>query len=173
MITIEIDRPGIETAIRKLEATKKREVWRRAMEGSLYDIVEISKNKYLSGPRPGRLGVGEGRLRNSLWPGAQDSRTQVMKVSEGEVVGRVGTSVPYGRIHEYGTVGAGGTLPDIVPKTAKVLRFQVKTGGAPRWVSTKRVKIPPRPFIRPAIEDASKKIVNRFLHEIDRALEEA
>jgi len=173
MFYFEIDVPGVETAIDKLEATSAAEVWKRAMEGSLRDVVQIAQNDYLTGPRPQKLGVGENRLRGSLWPGAQESRTKVVSVSLGEVVGRVGTSVPHGKIHEYGTVGAGGTLPDIIPKRAKALRFQVGSGSGARWVYAKRVKMPPRPYIRPAIKDAKQKIVNRFIFEINRALEEA
>ena len=46
----------------------------------------------------------------------------------------------YAKIHELGTVGAGGTEPDIVPKSAKVLRFEVEG----KVVYATRVKIPPR-----------------------------
>lgn len=73
-----------------------------------------------------------------------------------------GRSAPYARVHQYGTVGAGGTLPDITPKRGKFLVFQpsgstsraeVAAGGA-RLVAAgnsgvplvfaKKVAIPPR-----------------------------
>ena len=46
----------------------------------------------------------------------------------------------YAVIHEKGTVGAGGTEPDIIPKTKKALAFMVD--GA--QVFARRVAIPPR-----------------------------
>jgi phage virion morphogenesis protein len=33
----------------------------------------------------------------------------------------MGTRLRYGLIHHFGTVGAGGSMPDLVPKTAKML----------------------------------------------------
>lgn len=64
-------------------------------------------------------------------------------------------TVQYARVHEFGTVGAGGRLPDIVPRKAKFLRFPIRDPGTatrPKarsskivsWVSTKKVKIEPR-----------------------------
>ena len=63
-------------------------------------------------------------------------------------------TLQYARIHELGTVGKGGSLPDIVPVKGKYLRFPVRDGGTasrPKargkvvgWVSVKKVAIPPR-----------------------------
>ena len=167
-LTIDINTRGLKRAARKVDAVRRIETWRRAMTGALYDIVEISRNEYLTGPRPKRLGVGEFRLRNSLRPDHPETRTRVLSANQGEVVGRVGTGVPYGKIHEYGTVGAGGTLKDIVPRNAKALVFQVRG----KTVFAKRVAIPPRPFLRPAIRRARGKMRDRFAYELERAFEE-
>jgi len=42
-------------------------------------------------------------------------------VQKRDVVGLVGSPLVYARIHELGTVGKGGELPDIKPKRAKAL----------------------------------------------------
>ena len=57
--------------------------------------VATSKEKYLSGPRPERLGVVTGRLRASM----------TYKVLQENKMYRiiVGTDVPYGQYHEHGT----------------------------------------------------------------------
>lgn len=41
-----------------------------------------------------------------------------------------GPTLEYAAIQEYGTVGAGGLLPTIVPKKAKALAIPIKGGGA-------------------------------------------
>jgi hypothetical protein len=91
-----------------------------------------------------------------------DQRTAVRE-SGGNTLGEVKTTigvydrktVQYARVHEFGTVGKGGKLPDIVPRKAKFLRFPVRDPGTatrPKarsskivsWVSTKKVSIEPR-----------------------------
>ena len=52
-----------------------------------------------------------------------------------------GSKVPYAAAHEFGVT--------IRPKRAKVLRFQVNG----RWVSTRMVRIPARPYFKPGIEE--------------------
>lgn len=51
-----------------------------------------------------------------------------------------GTARKYAEIQEFGTVGKGGRFPDIVPKRAKYLKFQIDG----KWIATKKVSIPPR-----------------------------
>lgn len=53
------------------------------------------------------------------------------------------------RVHELGTVGKGGLLPDIVPKRAPFLVFPLRAKGravgkVEGYVYTRRVSIPPR-----------------------------
>jgi hypothetical protein len=90
-----------------------------------------------------------------------DQRTAVRET--GTILSEVRTTigvydrktVQYARVHEFGTVGKGGKLPDIVPRKAKFLRFPVRDPGTatrPKarsskivsWVSTKKVSIEPR-----------------------------
>ena len=72
-----------------------------------------------------------------------------------DVKGIVGVSsakaAQIARVHELGTVGKGGRLPDIVPRRAKWLVFRVLTGttaaatpGGSTWMRAKKVAIPPR-----------------------------
>lgn len=173
MLTIDIDFQKIQKAMAGLAASRKKEVWLRAMEGGLADVVEIAQNKYLSGPRPGKLGRVTNRLANSLESDHEESLTRVLEFHQDEAVGRVGTGVPYGKVHEFGTVGAGGTLPDIEPRPENptgLLHFRGRDG---RWVRTSKVAIPPRPFIQPAIQDAKVRIIKRFIVETERAMKEA
>lgn len=112
-----------------------------------------------------------GGLRNSI---------QLELVGRWPVVTAGGPGVPYAAVHEYGTVGKGGELPDIVPRRAKALTIPAspdfvplraresnlklavfgKTGKAALvtpegeiayWL-VKRVAIEPRPYLAPAAE---------------------
>ena len=58
--------------------------------------------------------------------------------------GEFGAKSIYARIHDY-----GGT---IVPKTKPYLVFKI----AGQWIRTKKVTIPKRPFLKPALRDAAK-----------------
>ena len=82
--------------------------------------------------KPGHLHRRTGRLRASI--------THSVRRGGGSVMGRLGTNVIYGRIHELGGV--------IRPVKASALRFRV--GG--RWVTVRRVTIPARPYLRPALD---------------------
>lgn len=82
-------------------------------------------------------------------------------------------TLQYARVHELGTVGAGGSLPDIVPIKGKYLRFPVRDGGtaarpkargkAVGWVSAKKVAIPPRFKFRKTWEGFRKTEVPKML----------
>lgn len=65
----------------------------------------ISKKDYLTGPRPMKLGVVSGRLRNSI-------KTDVSRLNK-KMKGSIGTKVVYGPIHEFGgQMGRGhGRMP--------------------------------------------------------------
>lgn len=87
-----------------------------------------------------------GRLRGSIVVDAPKARLR-----------RIGpdASVPYAAIHEFGGV--------IVPKVAKYLKFVV--GG--RFVQTKRVVIPPRPYMRPSLDQAKSKVLEEFAKPVE------
>ena len=56
--------------------------------------------------------------------------------------------VRYAAVHEFGAT--------IRPRRAKALRFQIPGGG---WVTTKRVTIPARPYVRPALDKRKERIL--------------
>lgn len=154
---------------------------RTAMIAAQMLVANTAKAKYLSGPRPDKLGVVTGRLRGSI---ATPRPTMDVK---GNIEGKVGTSVVYAAIHEY-----GGT---IVPKNASYLAvpftgvkgsprdynntfvkrsqsnttnlvvFQDQGGGntRPIFTLTPQVTIPPRPFLHPALNDNRAVIRKLFL----------
>lgn len=102
--------------------------------------IRSIREDYLTGPRPGKLGVRTGRLRSSI-------RFKVNE-DDGGLTVKIGTDVPYAAIHEFG----GRTKPhEIRPKRKTFLAFQ-KDG---KWVYTRKPinhpgsKIPARPFITP------------------------
>ena len=108
---------------------------RRATE---YVRGYIVKNK-LSGQV---LKRGTGRLAGSI------GATQ--EIEGQDIVGKVGSRLKYARIHELGGV--------IRPKNFRYLHFFVKG----EEVFAKKVTIPKRPYIKPSIEESSKKIASIF-----------
>jgi len=103
--------------------------------------------------------------------GAKEGIREV-KVSPGQVEGTYGSQVPYAAIHEY-----GGTIP----KTAKSRRFfwaMWYNSKAPMWkalaLTAGPIKIPARPYLRPAVEKVEGEIVDyarQRLIELTRKLE--
>jgi phage gpG-like protein len=82
--------------------------------------------------------VDTGLLRQSI-------RHEQVKADGQEIIWLVGTSVPYGKYHEF------GTGPWIYPRRAKVLRFWPRGGNA--YVFAKRVRgVPETAFLRRAAE---------------------
>ena len=79
------------------------------------------------------------------------SRSITHEVTPGRA--RVGSNLKYARIHEVGGV--------IRPRVAAFLHFKTEDGG---WVMTKKVTMPARPYLRPAViknKRMIKKILNR------------
>ena len=72
----------------------------------------------------------------------------------------VGTNLIYARIHEQ-----GGT---ITPKKSAYLVFQV--GG--RWVKTKSVYIPARPYMEPALRESTGYVEGQFRQAAEQLLSE-
>lgn len=112
------------------------------------EIVGRSREDYLSGPRPEKLGTVSGDLRRSV----------NYKVMDNRVV--IGSNLPYAAIHEFGGI--------IEPTKAPRLRFKLLDGG---WRTSMRVVIPARPFLAPALKDAipsSIGIIQRLANEAMR-----
>jgi len=129
MITLRLDAPPgnpLAEMSRRLPA-----VLRDSLEQSLEAGLEAARQALGQRSRPG----GQGRLAASLgW------RQQGWGLSlEGELY----SDLAYAGVQEYGAL--------IQATRAKYLRFQVEG----RWVQTRRVQVPARPFLRPGAEAAA------------------
>ena len=114
------------------------------------EIVGPSREKYLSGPRPEKIGVVSGDLRRSV----------NYKVNDNRVV--IGSNLPYAAIQEFGGI--------IVPKNAPRLRFKLLDGG---WRSSMRVVIPARPYLATALRDSIAPSIGIIQRLADQAMKEA
>ena len=125
----------------------------RAVSDFALSAIRTSKEKYLTGPRPEKLGVVTGRLRSSI-------RAKV-EARPDRIVAKFGTDVPYAAIHEF-----GGTTPPrtILPRKAGVLSW---VSGGKRFFASKvnhpGGKVRARPFLRPAIEENIKPLEGKIL----------
>lgn len=154
--------------------------------------ISRAQRAYLTGPRPGRLGVVTGRLRGSL--------SHQVDVGTDRVVGRVGTNVPYGAYHEFGFRGVvsvrehtrthsvttrGGKAVDIsgrrgavIDKGGRLVGYRrgygataakldnVVLGTGKVKAHQRRVEYAGRPFLRPALRDTSPQIVAAIQSEL-------
>lgn len=82
-------------------------------------------------------------------------RTDLVESSEARAVVETGPRKVYGAIHEFGGL--------IVPVTAPYLEFKTEDG---KWVRTKQVHMPARPYVRPAFETAKEKAINVIAEQI-------
>ena len=170
----------------------------KLMESTVRVAQNLGRNtaklKYLSGPRPERLGVITGRLRNSI------AAPPPIRSSRGDVVGYVGTNVVYARIHEFGgeikpknaqwlTIPVNPTIKGrardyqdtyIAPlKSGGFAIFQAErsgttqTGQHPIFWLARKVKIPARPFLHPALLDSRPAIQVLFSQQIQMIVNQA
>lgn len=122
-----------------------------SMEGAMKKIVEEVRGRaifYTRGTRAtnprNRLGRVTGKLASSI-------AARVFKKG-GTVIGEVFVqSLVYARVHEFGAEGPNA----IVPRRAPFLVFTGRDGGL---VFTKKVEIPPRPYLSPALDDKAQVI---------------
>lgn len=89
----------------------------------LVQVVSISQQEFMMGPRPGKLGEVTGRLRNSM--------TYKVERSKGAVRGHVGTNVKYGAYHEFGFHG--------IEKVKGFPRTIGQLNGAGKQIDTRRL----------------------------------
>ncbi len=133
-------------------------------DAALQQITDDSRKNYLTGPRPGKLGVITGRLRSSIGHLVEKVGSEGSNIFAQGVV--FAQNVKYARIHEL-----GGPNGPIRAKNVPFLHFFWKKEQ--RWVRTKEVRgtvFPPRPFLKPAI---SEVLIWRFMqHAIDMGYSE-
>ena len=139
----------------------------KAFRTGLEYVLTTIKTKYLTGPRPEKLGVVTGRLRSSIF--------YRLGISLGKISGTVGTNVNYAAIHEYGGV---------IKPTTRILAFgkkgrfisrkkagRMKTGAVRIAVAQyKERKMPARPFVEPGVKESIPKI-ERLLESVGYILQ--
>ena len=109
--------------------------------------------KYLSGPRPEKLG----RVTSTL---ARSIHASKATVSGNRITSSIGTPVVYAPLHEYGFRGIAKVEPH--RRRVKSRDVRGKVDGKRRKIASgvtsvrsfeRRVNIPARPFIEPGIRD--------------------
>jgi phage gpG-like protein len=116
-------------------------------------VVEAHAKINASRGRPG-LNVVTANLVNSI-------NTRLAKSTDTSAEADVGPTSVYGRIHELGGI--------IAAKAGGWLRFMA--GG--QWVTVKSVHIPARPYLRPACDENTGKILDAVGYELKQGLENA
>jgi phage gpG-like protein len=116
-------------------------------------VVEAHAKINASRGRPG-LNVVTANLVNSI-------KTVLAKSTDTSAEADVGTGVVYARIHEFGGM--------IAAKAGGALRFMIDG----QWISTKSVQIPARPYLRPACDENTGKILDAVGYELKQGLENA
>lgn len=114
-----------------------------AMRAVGIDLVRRVRRDYLTGRA---LRVQTGRLRNSINARTEDSGSAIVTT--------VGTPVVYGRVWELGfegTVGVRLHMRRVSEKAVTKVRAHQR-----------RIRLAPRPFLRPALEDAREGAVERI-----------
>ena len=125
MLSYNLNDLEVKRGFRKL-LTKSPELSRRVLSYISEAVVNRTVEHHLSGQTLKRK---TGTLAKSI---NYKMRNDYLAV--------VGTNVKYAAIHEFGG--------EIKPVNAKSLRFKVKDG----WVNTKKVVMPKRSFLAPALE---------------------
>ena len=111
----------------------------------------------------------QGPLRHSIHIGGHTGLSDEWNPSEGlgyRDLGNpgpmqqiVGTTMIYAKVHEYGAT--------IKAKNAPYLVFQTDDGA---WHSVKEVRIPPRPYMRPAFEGEKAQAIRKIAETVQAEL---
>jgi HK97 gp10 family phage protein len=97
-------------------------------------------------------GKARGELSGSI-------KTELTKSSDRSAEVSVGPSVVYGRIQELGGI--------VRPVTARMLSWIGDTGER---IFAKMVRIPPRPYLRPAVDESKDRIAQAVEYQIRKAI---
>lgn len=154
----------------------------RAMDRQNQRTIGYAQRTYLSGPRPGKLGVRTNRLRSSLSASAA-------VVSGNTITSTIGTNVAYAGVHEHGFDGevtvrahkrnifrthqtGGGAVFDMrtgrIKRTAKK-QISLLQGQATVRSFKRKMKMPARPFLAPAVADNQLAYGTAVSRAIERA----
>ncbi len=141
----------------------------KAFEEAMNIPVRISQEKYLSGPRPEKLGIKTGHLRSKV-------NSKVIRGIGGIfAIGILGVqNLVYSWIHELG--GKIRPHPIEARKSPMLVFFWKKEN---RWMKIRKVRhpgvpnFPKRPFLRPALEESLPQIEGLLNGAIMRAYKQA
>ena len=118
----------------------------------------------------GTLRLASGRLFKSFQKGKDGNITEV-EIVEAAATLKIGSSVPYAAIHEYGgTINHPGGTPYMIVDDGRVL-FLKK--GDPRAVRTTRahaITMPARPYLAPALRQFEKEALPTIQQNIADAM---
>lgn len=133
-----------------------------SMPGARASKVGTGKNaKYTPSVAGNPPGVRTARLKNSI-----------SSQRAGKLKRVVGTNVEYAAIHEFGGTIAhpGGTAYKIVgPGKAVFVKNSEATAGMKR-TKPHNITIPPRPFMKPGLQRARKKMLKRFTASLRKGM---
>lgn len=127
-------------------------------------VAQRSKDDYLSGPRPDKLGTVSGDLRRSV---GYPPRGGIFRLSGNRVV--VGSNLKYASIHERGFSGSQTVKQHtriIKEAFGKSLSFNVAVSVGS---FNRKMKIKARPYLSTALRDSkddAKKIIKRIVGEV-------
>lgn len=139
MISVQIDDSAIQQLQQRLAGLAPRVVIQvyEALQPLIYQSLRTAVPKYFAGS------ASKGQSSNLLTPRSGNLLNSVLNSIQVSPVGQslavsIGSDLPYARIHEYGGF-AGRRGP-----------YKKKNGH--------RSYIPPRPYLRPAIDDLQKAL---------------
>jgi len=151
----------LNKAIEEIKTAKTRireGIYKEALRFALF-ILKRSSDKYLSGPKPSRI------LSKSSYGLKSSLVSDVKWISDKMLSIKVGARMPYAAIHEYG----GTTHPRVTAKMRawawamfKETEDSMYKGIALTKKSKLDITIPPRPYLRPAIDDEIPKFHERL-----------
>lgn len=110
----------------------------------------------------GPLRIVTGRLARSMATSARDEAVNKLEVlSPGLIRFTKGSTVPYAAVHEYGFSGSVQ-----VPSHSRERKGTTYTVRA----HARKMEMPARPYLQPAIDDETDKIRERAVAELRKAL---
>jgi len=153
MATITLEAKGLDKLIRKLQAASRERVFIDALNSGVAHLKHWIDENRLSG-RPGLI-HRTGHLKRMVMPIAAKRIGDVIQA-------RVNAGAIYSRIHEF-----GGT---IVPKNKPFLAWKDPDSG--KWRFAKKVTIPARPFMGPALRDKDNQqfVMNELIMGLRNAI---
>jgi len=168
---------------KKLSSSSEgRGILLKAMHRSLDEVGFISTGDYMNlnatmtSPVMKKLSRRSSRLSRSILGSEHGSdgneSIRKVKINSGNIEGIIGSKVPYAEIHEKG----GTSHPKITTRSRKFFWAKYFETGDEKWKgmaltnkSFFNIKIPARPYLKPAAKDAMPEIHNIFKEEIQES----